>query len=247
MTRREPIQRREIAGFVAVLLGALATAAMLGWLRTGAPAAPADLDLGVEGVQSERGEDQPFVTCQRTLPDRPPRVISGQQTPEPVGLVRSSEVVACPDTFDPSGDGGPTVEFVGEVVGDVLRRDGGAWVLMNDDVYALEAGPLPGGGELAGSNSGLTVWLPESTVDLSALTPGRPDRRGDVVAVTGNVFRADPADGGGLTLRAAEAEVVAQAVRLAQPLHTRQAVVAALLAVLALALTAYERLLRARY
>lgn len=132
------------------------------------------------------------------------------------GRVTSTMVLGCPAAFD-----GLEVRYVGEVVGDVLERRGGAWVLVNDDEYALDVGPLPAHGAHRGTNAGLTVWLPAEAVEqISGL--GRPNQRGDVIEVRGRLLRTDPADGGGLTIRAEEVEVVAAAVRVAEPLHVAQ-------------------------
>lgn len=240
MTRARPVRPAAIAWGVTTVLVIVAVAVGLGHLRSTLP--HAELDLVAPGASDIRGPEARFVTCQRTLGDQPTRVTIDERPPQPLGLVRSSEVVACPQTFDPGGRGGPPVQFLGEVVGDVLQRDGGAWVLMNDDVYALEHGPLPAHEQLSGSNAGLTVWLPADAIDLDSVQPGRPNRRGDVLLVVGAIHRADPADGGGLTLRASLAEVVAAAEAAPQPLHVRQAVAAAALVVLALLATAYERL-----
>ncbi len=151
------------------------------------------------------------------------------------GRARSTEVLACPSAFD-----GRVVTYVGEVVGDVLRRDGGSWVLANDDVYALETGPLAGSGEPSGTNTGLAVWLP-SPQDRLVRTAGRADLRGDVILVTGTVLRSDPADGGGLTIRATEVEVVADAVAVDTPVHWPQVWVAVGLGLLALVLAVLDR------
>lgn len=237
MSRRPEISPRTFGQLLLAVLVAIAVVAVLGHLHATFPSR--DLAPIIEGVEGIRGEDVEQITCRRTLPDRPPRG-EGEQ-PAPVGLVRSTDVVACPSVFDPDDDGGPVVRFVGEVVGDVLMRDGGAWVLMNDDSYGLETGPLPAHDQYQGTNTGLTVWLPADVVDASSLMPGRPDRRGDVLIVAGRVHRTDPADGGGLTLRAAAAEVVAPARGAPQPIHGRQAALAALLALVTGAVALYVR------
>lgn len=187
---------------------------------------------------ADSGSD--VLTCERTLPDVP--TIPGTTDPEeledavqPQGRVTSGEIVECPDLFD-----GRPVEYVGEIVGDVLHRDGGAWVLMNDDAYALETGPLPAHRDRRGYNSGLSVWL---AGDVAALAdePGRADRRGDVLRVEGVVHRVDPADGGGLTIRAFSGEVLAEAVAVDRPVNTGQVVVAVVLAALAAGLWLAQR------
>jgi hypothetical protein len=133
-----------------------------------------------------------------------------------VGRVTSELVQACPVAYD-----GLRVRYVGELVGDLLRRDGGAWVLVNDDDYALDVGPLPGHRDLRGTNTGLTVWLPDALLgDLGGL--GRPNQRGDVVELHGVVVRADPTDGEGLTLRADRLRVLRPAHPVDEPLDRPQ-------------------------
>jgi hypothetical protein len=78
---------------------------------------------------------------------------------------------------------------------------GGAWVLVNDDAYALEVGPLGPHRERRGFSTGLAVWLPDGLHEQLG-APGRHGRRGDDRAVEGVFLRADPADGGGITVRA---------------------------------------------
>lgn len=237
MSRRPPVSPRTIGQLVAAALVAIAAIAALGHLHATFPSR--DLAPILEGVEGIRGEDVEQITCRRTLPDRPPQGEGAQ--PDPVGLVRSTDVVSCPSVFDPNDDGGAVVRFVGEVVGDVLGRDGGAWVLMNDDGYGLETGPLPAHDRYQGVNTGLTVWLPDDVVDPPSLTPGRPDQRGDVLIVAGRIHRTDPADGGGLTLRANAAEVVAPAQGAPQPLHERQAAIAVALSLVTGAVALYAR------
>jgi hypothetical protein len=140
---------------------------------------------------------------------------------ETVGRRVTSElVVSCPTRFD-----GRQVTYVGEVVGDLLVRDGGAWGLVNDDDYALEVGPLPGHHDRRGTNRGLAVWLPDPLpAQLTGL--GRPGVWGDVIEVNGTVRRADPDDGGGLTLRADQLTVRQPARPVDDPLRTPQLVLA---------------------
>ncbi|HSK24282.1 MAG TPA: hypothetical protein VK906_13945 [Egicoccus sp.] len=146
------------------------------------------------------------------LPQAPPIILDGRIT--------AAMVTGCPVAFD-----GRRVTFAGEVVGDLLARDGGAWALVNDDDYALRRGPLPSHSDHRGSNSGLSVWLPS---DLAAEVSGvgRPGRRGDVVVVEGVIRRHDPEDGGGLTLRADRLSVIAPSQDFEEPFDVPQAVLA---------------------
>ncbi len=172
------------------------------------------------------------VPCRRS---DPVEVIAALQARLRAGRVTAAIVTACPRLFD-----GREVVHVGEVVGDVLRRDGGAWVTLNDDPYALELGPFGPHRERSGANSGLAVWLPDGLhEDLGAA--GRHGRRGAVLRVEGVLERADPANGGGLAIRAERAEVLAAPVEVVEPLDRTLATAA-----LAAALTAAVALLHAR-
>ena len=146
------------------------------------------------------------------------------------GRLTSAIATACPRLLD-----GRTVVYVGEVVGDVLRRDGGAWLLVNDDAYALEVGPFGAHRERRGFNGGLAVWVPDGLHERLG-EPGRHGRRGDVVRVEGTFLRTDPDDGGGMTVRADALEVLAPSVTTEEPLDrplVAAATVAALVAMLA--------------
>lgn len=203
---------------ITTVLLLVAITALVGWLRATAPGSPTDTAVVLPS------DDDPLSCIDLEGGE-------GAATPladEPIGRAVSGEVLACPFAFD-----GRLVTYVGEVVGDVLARDGGSWLLVNDDPYALEMGPLTAGGTPVGTNSGLTVWLPDPLDEL-ADEPGRRDVRGDVLEVTGRVHRTDPADGGGLTIRASDARVVSDAVTIETPVHWRQVGVAAVLSVLAL-------------
>ncbi|MEX2549758.1 MAG: hypothetical protein WD638_06000 [Nitriliruptoraceae bacterium] len=156
------------------------------------------------------------------------------------GRVSSTQIHLCPLAFD-----GVEVAYVGEVVGEVLPRAGGAWAQINDDSYALEHGPVVGHRERHGFNTGLSVWL-EGGLAAEIEAVGRPAQRGDVVLLRGTVLRADPDDGGGITLRATELETLAGPLVLEPPLHRLQVVVAVVLSLLALAATLWARHVRNR-
>lgn len=187
------------------------------------------------GAEDPLAPDSDIVTCRRRLPDVTAIEAEDLEEIEPVGRATSSEIIECPDLFDQQ-----VITFTGEVIGDLLRRDGGAWVLMNDDAYALEGGPLPGSGMYDGYNSGISVWLDEELVDLVE-HGGGPDWRGTVLRVRAQVERTDPDDGGGLTLRAFTGEVVGSARRLDHPIHWLQLIAAGVLGLVALGFVGWER------
>ncbi len=153
----------------------------------------------------------------------------------PEGRITSAIVSACPRLLD-----GREVVYVGEVVGDVLRRDGGAWVQVNDDAYALDVGPFGPHRERRGFSSGLSVWLPDGLHEQLG-APGRHGRRGDVISVRGVLLRTDPADGGGITVRAETLEVLAPSIAVDEPLNLTLIVTAAIATLLAAASFAWSR------
>lgn len=201
---------------ILLVTGVLATVVAVGEQAPGRAVAPVELALPplveLDPAGCARDHDG-------TSSTGPAPVTAGRR-------VTSALVVSCPTRFD-----GRRVTYVGEAVGDLLVRDGGAWLLVNDDDYALELGPLPGHRDHRGTNGGLSVWLPDPLPDqLTGL--GRPGVWGDIVEVTGTIRRTDPADGGGLTLRAEELTIRQPAQEVDEPMHRPQLLLA-VLAVLA--------------
>ena len=173
------------------------------------------------------------VRCTRT--DDARRLAELRAGLRPDGRLTSAIATACPRLLD-----GVDVVYVGEVVGDVLRRDGGAWVQVNDDPYALTVGPFGPHRQREGFSAGLAVWLPDGLHEGLG-PPGRSGRRGDVVRVTGVLRRADPDDAGGLTVRADTLEVLASATTVDEPLHRPLVAAAGTAALVALAAWGWAR------
>jgi hypothetical protein len=146
----------------------------------------------------------------------------------PGGRVSSTQLFACPAAFD-----GLRVSFAGELIGELLPRRGGVWVQVNDDPYALDVGPIGAHLEQRGFSTGVSAWLPDGLHELVDGV-GRHEIRGDVVLLEGVFVRADATDGGGSTVRADRLEVLAPTVEVPEPLHVVQALVAAVLTLLAL-------------
>lgn len=224
---RRPAKRLLIAPAL-ILVAVVATVILT---RSGAEA-PAHDDFRIPGLGPISADLQ---DCRRGRPGTPPDA----PLPTTGGRITSSQVIDCPAAFD-----GRRASYTGEVIGDLLHRDGGAWVLVNDDAYALTIGPLPGHSVHRGTNSGLTVWLPGELADrITGL--GQPNQRGDIIHVEGHVLRTDPDDGGGLTLRADRLEVLAPAQRVNEPLHWPQAILAFTSLATAIALATVRRRSRA--
>ena len=208
------------------------------WLEAIHPqlAAPEERGIPVDGVPPLALDE--VRSCQRAADDG---IADDLREQFPAGGRLSSEqLYQCPIAFDQA-----EVSFVGEAIGELLRRDGGAWLQVNDDAYALEVGPMVGHREHAGFNSGVSVWLPDGLHEQVG-TVGRPAQRGDVLVLHGTIHRADPDDGGGITLRTDELVVLAEGVTVEPPFHLVQAVVAAVLAVLAIASLVWARIARRR-
>jgi hypothetical protein len=217
-----------VAGVLGLLL------ALTGALERGAPSLPSSAPA-VAGLP-EPLLDEP-VRCSRSDERASLEDVRGVLRPE--GRVTAAIVYACPRLL-----AGRDVVYVGEVVGDILRRDGGAWVQVNDDAYALELGPFGAHREPRGFSSGLAIWLPDGLHEALG-APGRHGRRGAVVRVEGVLLRADPADGGGITVRAHSLEVLAPSTAIQEPLNVPLVVAAVAAALLAWVSWGWARL-RAR-
>ncbi len=227
---RRPVSDRALVQVAGVLL---VIAAVIGLTVLLQHTAPTVTLTPLEELLAEQ-PPQDVVNCERTLPGSD----SEETVVGRVGRITSTDAVACPRRFD-----GRIVTYVGEVVGDVLRRDGGAWIQVNDDGYAMEVGPLPAHREYRGSNSGLAVWVPEEFIDLIQ-APGRRGVRGDVILVDGVFLRADSQDGGGLTIRATSVRHLAPPTPIDRPIHGALALAAGIAAVLAILARLRERWVR---
>lgn len=216
-----------IAGFAIALAAVALVAGMQALLRpvqtlpaqeTPAPAAPAP----------------PCPFAHETLPRTRPR--GGA---DPVA-VTSGELIECPEVFD-----GREVVYQGEVVRAVLHRGERAWVQLNDDVYALEIGPLPRHRSPQGVNSGIPVSIPAADADRISFV-GDGSARGDRLAVAGIFLRADPADAGGPAIQAHTVQIVAVGEPVTQRLTPARLIVTLLLAAAAAGMAATARRSRRR-
>lgn len=238
MTRRRPeLPFAPLSMLTTIVLG-IAVVALLVGLRRTAPHEP------LEFVLPAAADPEELLTCERTVPGDPQQEqreevaeeqADQERATEPIGRITSSRVVECPDVFDQE-----LVTFVGEVVGDVLEREHGRWLLVNDDAYALEKGPLPTHTDIVGGNTGLAVWAPDDVG--GELIAGGPGRRGDIVVLQGILHRTDPNDGGGLTIRARDLDVVEPAQPTHRPFHGNQAIAAGVLAVVAMGTVTLQRI-----
>lgn len=228
---RQPLPSRKVAagGVVALLL--LAGIILLGeTLRHPLPGAPPGEPL-VEPEADPRTE----ISCPSRERAAAPGGGALVAAPEEPVAVTSNEVLDCPRTFD-----GRRVRYEGEVVGAVLPRSEGAWLQLNDDVYAGDLGPLPAHRDYRGGNAGLGVFVPrELAADIAHV--GGPQSRGDRVAVVGVFHRVDPATHEIAVIRADRGSIIGPGGAFRdEPLRDRQ-VVAVVLAVVAAGFVAVER------
>lgn len=178
-----PTRRRVVALWVLVALAGVAGLVGLGEaLRHDHPAAGAQTPELTEEIDPLR-EDVPCeLPAGREGAERPV-VVAAPELPQ---MVTSNELYDCPSTWD-----GRRVRYVGEVVGAVLERRDGAWVQLNDDVYADGVGPLPTHRDFRGGNAGVGVRL---TRDQAARIDnvGGATQRGDLLEVVAEFRRVDP-------------------------------------------------------
>jgi hypothetical protein len=233
--RRRPVGRlRILAGLVVATALLAAVVALTEGLRHpvphGGPVVP-ELD-------APQADPRFPVTCAEPAP-REGEERGPAAAPAAAQLVTSSELYDCPQVWD-----GRMVRYRGEVVGAVLQRPGGAWVQLNDDVYAEALGPLPAHRDFRGGNSGIGVWLPPDVV-ARIRTVGDPKHQGDVLEVVGHFRRVD-ATGEVAIIRAVAGDVAIEGGVVEIPLLPDRFVALGILGPLAVALVVAERLRRQR-
>ncbi len=226
-TPRRPVGRlRVLAVFLLAILALFGLGAVTELLRHPAPG-------GGPVTPEDGGDPREQIDC----PEPEPR--EGREREEvdfsTVVRVDSNALYDCPGTFD-----GSLIRYRGEVVGDVLRRRDGAWVQLNDDIYAGDAGPLPAHRDFRGGNAGVGVFIPADLADQISFVGG-PRFHGDLLEVVGVFHRVDPVATEVTVIRAQDG-IVARPGRPFEdvPLRDRQ-VVALLLAPVALLTILWER------
>jgi len=138
---------------------------------------------------------------------------------------------------------GQAVRFMGEAIGEAMRRGDHAWIHLNDDAYGL-AGPDD---EVtrAGPNSGIGIWVTAAQAGQIARF-GDYRRHGDLVEVTGVFHAACPQHGGDLDIHAVSLRIVRAGYSTAHPVSSSRLIAAGILAVTTLALVAARTALRRR-
>ncbi|HEX7502323.1 MAG TPA: hypothetical protein VF451_02790 [Acidobacteriota bacterium] len=115
-------------------------------------------------------------------------------------IVSSGTLVEKANAWD-----GRTVSFMGEAIGEAMRRGSMCWIHLNDDAYMwknIEEGTM-----LGGYNSGQAIWIPS---DLAAGIRFFGDylHDGDIVKISGVFHSACREHGGDMDIHAVRLEIV---------------------------------------
>lgn len=137
----------------------------------------------------------------------------------------SVALIGAPANFD-----GDKITFRGEAVGDPMVRTDGAWIHLNDDPYSEKS--IPAGGDLAGYNSGLPVWLIDGAQVGQVQRYGSYRAMGDIVEVVGTFNAACLEHGGDMDIHATSLRVVQEGREVAIEAPMWKALLALGLAVL---------------
>lgn len=160
--------------------------------------------------------------------------VDGTPVPSP-NDVSSTELVETPDAFD-----GHEVTFTGEAIGEAMVRGDMAWLHLNDDAYhqlnTEEGTPL------GGYNSGMAVWVRRDLTDVIGHY-GDHSNAGDIISARGTFHAACAEHGGDMDIHAESLTVVAPGRRVREPFNREKAVWAVVLALVAAAAYATDRML----
>jgi hypothetical protein len=149
---------------------------------------------------------------------------------EPSGIPAPGSTILVEDAGDWDGR---IVGFVGEAIGEVMRRGTMAWIHLNDDAYGFaEAGAAA---TLTGANSGIAVWVDAADASLISVF-GDFKHHGDLVEVTGTFNAACPLHGGDMDIHATSLRIVRTGYRTETLIRPSRMIAAAILAGLTLAL-----------
>ncbi len=137
---------------------------------------------------------------------------------------------------------GRVVTYRGEVIGDIMVRDDGVWLNVNDDAYSRQGERFV----LAGYNQGQSVLAPPGTEDRIKRA-GRYDWRGDYIEIVGVFRRSSAKHGGTMLIEARSVKILEPGFRLEHPISRKKLVIAAgFLAIAALVLWLSQGASRAR-
>lgn len=114
---------------------------------------------------------------------------------------------------------GRTVCFMGEAIGEAMRRGNMCWIHLNDDAYMWKN--IEEGTKLGGYNSGQAIWVrPELAAKIRFYGDYLYD--GDVVKVTGIFHAACREHGGDMDIHAVQLEIVRVGYPIAHKVNHRR-------------------------
>jgi hypothetical protein len=122
---------------------------------------------------------------------------------------------------------GKTVNYKGEVIGDVMIRGDYAWLHVNDGFIAIG------------------IWAPKTMIqDIGYI--GDYHKKGDIVEVTGAFHRSCPEHGGDLDIHASEIKKITSGSLVIQPISRRKVYIGAYSLMLVLLFLALKRVFQNR-
>lgn len=120
---------------------------------------------------------------------------------------------------------GAQIEFLGEVIGDIMARGDHVWININDGTRAIG------------------VWAERSTAKL-VTTPGDHNHIGDKVMVYGTFNRACPQHGGDLDIHASRIVLIEKGKEVQHPVDIKRVLVCVVLLLMVLAVIFLPRALK---
>lgn len=140
--------------------------------------------------------------------------------PATAKTISSNELIEKAQLYD-----GKTIEFQGEVIGDIMARGNYAWLNVNDGTQAIG------------------VWAEKGQVQKIKRS-GDYKYIGDEIKIIGVFHRACPDHGGDLDIHAREIHIAEAGHKTDHPINSTKALIAAILFIAILALILIPRLFK---
>ena len=230
--RRPPSRLVSLLGVLAVALLLIGLLQVANLMRHPMP----DDMPPVPELDADAADPRTEIDC----PDPPQEAADDETRAATPPLMTSNELLDCPRSWD-----GQTIRYRGEAVGAVLQRADGAWVQLNDDIYAQTRGPLPTHRDYAGGNAGLGAFIPLELAERIGRVGG-PRFRGDVLEIEGQFRRVDGERREAAVIVAHTGIVAGEGRPIEDPVLPERRVIALVLVLLAAATVTGERLVAAR-
>jgi hypothetical protein len=122
---------------------------------------------------------------------------------------------------------GKTVNYIGEVIGEVMVRGDYAWLHVNDNIVAIG------------------IWAPKTMVQ-DIRYAGEYHKKGDIVEVSGMFHRSCLEHGGDLDIHASEIKIITPGSLVIQPISKKKVYIGILSLILALLFYALKKFSQSR-